>query len=179
MTYQVFLNPGDMWTGKCRVGRLTTILGSCISLVVFLPSVRWLGVSHAMLPTRHRAKQGMLSGRFVDESVNLFCKDLERYSATLQQCELRLYGGGDMFGAPLKQQGPIAQSLKIGEQNLCTVMDVLYKHQAALLQQDIGGNCYRHLSVDLENGQCRVEKKPLHHGTFSQAISTKAGRYDK
>lgn len=178
MTYQVFLNPGDMWTGECRVGRLTTILGSCISLVVFLPSVHWLGVSHAMLPSRLRAKQGMLSGRFVDESINLFCRDLERYGATLQQCELRLYGGGDMFGTPLEQQRPIAQSLKIGEQNLHKVMDVLNKHQVDILHLDIGGNCYRYLSVDLENGQCQLNKNSLHHGAFSQVISAKAGRYD-
>lgn len=178
MSHQVFLHPGDLWTGRCRVGRLTTILGSCVSLVALLPSESWLGVTHAVLPSRKPQRRNSLSGRFVDESVDLFCRELARRGACLQHCELQLFGGGDMFGSVSGEAATWPQAVRIGEQNLRKVMDLLMEHQASLLRQDIGGHWYRHLTVDLATGQCRLDKNLLQQAAYSQVLSDKAGRYD-
>lgn len=177
MTLQVFLNPGDCWMGSCRPGQLTTILGSCISLVACLPPARWVGVCHAVLPTRGKLGSAPLSGRFVDEAFMIFAQELIRYGATLQQCELQLYGGGDMFFVSTSNDAPAM--FRVGQQNLHMALNLLGNLNAVLAVQDFGGNCYRHLRVDLSNGRTQLDKNGLPQRAISTVSSLKAGRYDR
>lgn len=181
MSQHIFLNPGELWTGKCRSGKLTTILGSCVSLVALLPEVGWLGVSHSLLPTRRLPQISALSGRFVDESIWLFVSELSRYGATLRQCELQLYGGGDMFGlaTTTKISTVSEQMLCVGAQNLQKLQSLLTELDATVMAQDTGGHCYRHLMVDLQDGRVRLDKNLLQHAVKSRLSTKKAGRYEK
>lgn len=176
MTLQVFLNPGDCWMGSCRSGQLTTILGSCISLVALLPPARWVGVCHAVLPTRAKLDSVALSGRFVDEAFTIFAQELIGYGATLPQCELQLYGGGDMF---FVSSSDATAMFRVGQQNLHMALHLLGNMNAVLAVQDFGGNSYRHLRVDLSNGRTQLAKNELPRRAIPAVSSIKAGRYER
>ena len=52
----IFLGPGDYFFGSTSE-QISTLLGSCVSLVAWLPERQLLSVSHVMLPKEGANKQ--------------------------------------------------------------------------------------------------------------------------
>ena len=67
----VFLQPGDFHFGAGRT-RISTLLGSCISITLWHPARLIGGMCHFMLPTRGLPGGVPLDGRYADEALALF-----------------------------------------------------------------------------------------------------------
>lgn len=162
----LFLNPGDWWFGANQPGVLTTILGSCVSIVLLHPGASMLGVSHALLPRRSQ-QPGPMHGRFADEVVLIFCRQLQLYGLKAADCQVQLYGGGEMFQRASSARGSaIPQMVKVGEHNIQVSLQALTAAGFTVLAQDTGGHCYRRLQVNLQNGVVNHDKYPLQPGSL-------------
>ena len=151
----VILNPGDFHfycpiPGRPGPARVLTLLGSCVSFVVWHPG-RGIGcMSHGVLPARSRRGEGVaLDARFCDEAVILLQNELNRVGILAQQCQAYLVGGGRMY-----QSSSNAQS--IGDCNIEMSRDSLQQAGFVITAQHVGKEGYRKVALDLRSGEIVV-----------------------
>jgi chemotaxis protein CheD len=150
-TMEVFLNPGDFHfyrpaSGKPPLTRLHTLLGSCVSVILWHPEHRLAGMSHAILPGRGRRNvlPGM-DGRYCDEAISLFRQELIRGGFLAQQFHVYLVGGGQMYATQDK-------GLSIGERNIETARIHLKQAGFLIRNEHVGRECYRKVTLDVKTG---------------------------
>lgn len=146
---EVFLTPGDF----CFAGedtRIRTLLGSCVSITLWHPGLRVGGMCHYMLPTRGwrpNSDLGSLDGRYADEAMLLFLRELDRHGTAPEQYVVKIFGGSNQFPA---STSPGAMDISRG--NVTAGLQLLQRHNFPLTAQHLGGTGFRRLSVDLATG---------------------------
>lgn len=148
----LFLKPGEWFFGQGH-GELHTILGSCVSLLLWQPQIKVIALSHALLPkrSRHSDHEAETVGRFVEEITQLFLQKTRKFAVPLPSYHAHIFGGGDMFpDIGLKNQ--------IGLQNIQMTKQLLEHAGVPILSEDIGGTFYRRLKVNCHTGRFHVEK---------------------
>ncbi|GGW57020.1 chemotaxis protein CheD [Alishewanella tabrizica] len=162
MNKNVFLKPGDWFFGKGE-GKVSTILGSCVSMVLWHPKHQLLGVSHILLPSRQSVVPGSgelpvtkpdLSGRFADELIDIFKLETPLFHVNAAGFTACLVGGGNMF--PHSQNAPA-----IGEKNVETCRQLLTALAIPIITTDTGGAIYRRLTVNIATGQIHIERSTV------------------
>lgn len=139
----IFLHPGE-WHFASGPGRIGTLLGSCVSVTVWHPVHQLGGMCHILLPARKRAPDQPLDGRYADESVELFVNELRSRRILPASCQVKLFGGGNMFPGP--------RAMDIGERNIAAARRALARHGFNLMAEHVGGTSRRRLYLDLANG---------------------------
>lgn len=135
------LHPGDLACGT-RGDRFTTLLGSCIAVVMTDPC-RTVGamchIVHANQPGRSYPEDMARDSAWGDVALDLLYDALRQHGIQPQLCEAYVYGGGNMFPG---QFG----GTHVGSHNARWTLDALAYDGVRVLHQDIGGACYRRLS---------------------------------
>lgn len=143
---EIYLQPGDLYFGSGQI-RLVTLLGSCVSTLLWHEGRRLGGMSHFMLPTRaNRAEEGF-EGRYADESFALFRRQIEGENTTPGEYRVMLFGGANMFSTESHDR------INVGERNIRAARTLLPKHGFTIEHSDVGGIGYRRLSFDLFTGK--------------------------
>lgn len=151
---QLFLHPGDCWFGRGR-GTVQTVLGSCVSVLVWQPQRHLLGITHALLPSRVESRQRSLSaGFYVDESIDWLAQQCRFTRTAITDYQVWLFGGGDMFAVS-------PQRLPIGQQNISMAQQRIVDCGCSVAGADVGGHCYRKLTVVLETARFCVESSTV------------------
>ena len=151
----IFLNPGDFSFYVPRPGgvppaRLHTLLGSCVSVVLWHPEKRIAAMSHAILPDRGtKARSSVPDGRYCDEAIELFQRELTKLRVPPQQFAAYIVGGGQMYAID-------PRSTPVGNRNV-EVTRTLVKRAGFLVRgEHAGAQGYRKLAIDLANGSVTV-----------------------
>lgn len=144
---EVYLKPGDFCFGEGKL-RITTVLGSCVSIILWHPLLVHGGMCHYMLPTRH-APYTMPEGKYGDEAMELFMRELRKRRTVPGQYQVRLYGGGNMFNA----QGT---GVDIGQLNIQMGHDLLNQYGFTLLDDHVGMSGRRRIAFDVWSGEVRL-----------------------
>jgi len=97
-----YLKPAEMLFCT-EPSRVRTVLGSCVSVVMFHAASRFGAICHAM-----QAECGVINCRekecperfkYVDCSVRMMLRLFEQRGAKRRQVVVKLFGGADMFGS--------------------------------------------------------------------------------
>lgn len=139
---EVFLQPGDLYFGD-RHTRIRTLLGSCVSLVLWHPQALIGGMCHYMLPSR-RSRGERLDGRYADEALHLLLKEIQASGTQAADYHISLLGGGNMFGEKMQNN--------IGEANVNAGLALLAAHGLRCHARHAGGDGYRNLIFDIWSG---------------------------
>ena len=142
---EIFLHPGEFHFGAAP-GRIGTLLGSCVSITLWHPRHHVGGMCHVLLPCRQRSRTMALDGRYADEAVELFAHELRRRRIPPASCQVKLFGGGNMFTSP----GPAGS--QVGRRNIDAARRVLANHGFTVLAEHVGGTSHRRLFFDLASG---------------------------
>lgn len=146
---------GQMYFGS-RVHELRTLLGSCVGLTFWHP-VRGLGaMCHFLLPGRNRLPGEPLDARFGDEVFDLLLADIRRCGARPAEFEVHLYGGADT------QRSGDLDMFNIGQRNIEQACRLLDRHGFDLAAADVGDHVPRSVSLNLRDGQVRVQRGHEH-----------------
>jgi chemotaxis protein CheD len=148
---EVFLQPGELHFGRRRT-RIRTLLGSCVSLVLWHPEMQLGGMSHFMLPTRQRRQGTELDGRYGDEAIAMLLNEIRRSKTRPQDYSLRIFGGGNMFSA----LGRKCDS-HIGERNIEAARRLIKHYGLSCQGEDVGGNGHRNLIFDVWSGRVAIK----------------------
>ena len=143
----VVLGPGDFHFGQGRT-RISTLLGSCVSITLWHPRRHIGGMCHYMLCQRPQTEGGQatLDGRYAAEAFELFLRHVERAGTRPAEYEAKLFGGANMFG-----QKPEAK-LDIGGRNIDAAHRFLAAQHIAVMAEHIGGSGRRKLHFDVWSG---------------------------
>jgi chemotaxis protein CheD len=142
--------PGQLYFGKNMV--LKTLLGSCVALTLWHPTLRIGGMCHYLLPSRARRGGEALDGRFGDEAVLTMINAIERTAARPSEFIAHLYGGADTM--------PDATNIKfnVGERNIEQGWSLIDHYGFQLDGVDVGDNVPRHVNIDLRTGLVDIRR---------------------
>lgn len=144
---EVYLKPGDFCFGEGNL-RITTVLGSCVSIILWHPMLVHGGMCHYMLPTRGMPHH-VPNGKYGDEAMELFLGELRKRRTVPGQYQVWLYGGGNMFNMS-------GTGVDIGKLNIQTGHDLLNRHGFTLIEDHVGMTGRRRIAFDVWSGTVRM-----------------------
>lgn len=142
---EVFLNPGDFHFGGGTT-RISTLLGSCVSITLWHPRRRIGGMCHYMLTERQGSRAMPLDGRFGSEAFALFLQHVEAAGTRPSEYQAKLFGGANMLSSP------DGEKMDIGPRNIEHGRQLLAAHHITLMAEHVGGSGRRKLHFDLWSG---------------------------
>ncbi|MBI2276357.1 MAG: chemotaxis protein CheD [Dechloromonas sp.] len=142
---EVFLQPGEFHFGYGKT-RISTLLGSCVSITLWHPRRRIGGMCHYMLSERNRPAAAALDGRFGREACALFRQQVAAAGTRPEEYQAKLFGGANMLG------DPAGGSCEIGWRNVALGRQWLAASRIALIAEHVGGSGRRKVRFDLWSG---------------------------
>jgi len=152
---EIFLQPGELYFGD-RYTRLRTLLGSCVSLVFWHPTLLLGGMCHFMLPSRTRPRNGELDGRYGDEAVALLLREIAHAGARPGDFRVRIFGGGDMFPNLVTKS-----KSRIGSANVEIARHLIGAYGLNCVAHHVEGIGHRHLLFDIWTGRVTLRQALL------------------
>lgn len=146
-TLEIYLKPGEYFVGDAS-HRVRTLLGSCVSVTLWHPKARTGAMCHFLLPDRGKPWPAEPDSRYGDEAIWLMLRDLSKRQVMPQQCEARIFGGGDMF-PHLRDTG----QPKVGNRNGATARALLAKHEIPVLSECLFGVGHRSIIFEIATGR--------------------------
>lgn len=155
----IFLQPGDFYFGDERT-RIRTLLGSCVAVTLWHPRKRIGGMCHYMLPSRptlscrSSSADTTLDGRYADEAMQLFMRELRAARTRPGEYQVKLFGGGNMFAGA----DGAKRHHNISERNVEAGREMILKLGFRLAAEDLGGKGHRNVILELWNGDVWVRR---------------------
>lgn len=146
----VFLLPGEHFAGDARY-RISTLLGSCVSIVLWQPELRVGAMSHFLLPGAGK-QGGVLCGRYAEDALALMLRDLEPLGAAPTDCQAKIFGGGAMFDPPGS-----GRPLDIGRQNGEAARAMLLQRRIRVASESLFDAGHRRIIFDVRSGEVWVK----------------------
>lgn len=154
-TVAVFLNPGDLYfhcpePGRPPGVRLHTLLGSCVSVIVWHPERRSGGMSHIILPKRGKPDPyAGLDGRYGDEAITRIYQEVIRSGTLPPQFHVYVVGGGQMY----MTRDALSS---VGTRNVDAARSDLKKAGFRIRAEHVGQDHHRKVELDLMTGLVTV-----------------------
>lgn len=145
----IFLKPGELFLSR-DPAIISTVLGSCVSITFFAPSVRLGAICHVMLPSGS-IEDGF---RYVDTTLDYMVEKLRKLGIDAGSCEVKLFGGSDMLLA----DGLGGNRLTIGRQNIQEAQRKLDMLGIVTKVSDVGGGRGRKLFFNSHTGDVFLKK---------------------
>ncbi len=134
----VRLKAGEMHCAE-RPTLVVTVLGSCLSVILYSRRLGIGGICHGLLPSC--GNQKTCSGdcvekfRYVDCAMRQMVKIFDRFGVKRSELEVKCFGGADMFSRPIEKSG----LLSVGRQNSEAADEVMKSEGLTLITRDVGG----------------------------------------
>lgn len=141
----VFLRPGD-WFFGAGPHKVSTMLGSCVSVVMWSPRLSLGAMCHCLLPTRPlpRAVPAMSAGHYVDEALDWMVQHFHTHHCPVRSLDIALVGGAT------------AHDSSIGAANVRKAQAWLDAQGVSPMQMDVGGRVVRRLNFGLADGALNI-----------------------
>jgi chemotaxis protein CheD len=151
---EVFLQPGEFYFGEEKT-RIRTLLGSCVAVALWHPNLRIGGMAHYMLPQRpRRATDHALDGRYAEEVMLMFQRELQQTRTRPADYRVKLFGGGRMFAHVHKAK----RHVDVSDRNVEIGRQLMAQHGFKIHAEDLGGDGHRNVVFDLWSGDVWLKK---------------------
>lgn len=144
----IFLQPGECFVGDADY-KVSTLLGSCVSITLWHPARRIGAMSHFVLPRRKDTAKN-LDGYYGEEAMLLMLRELVRAGLNPVECEARIFGGGNMFPGRANMS-----ALNIGLKNGEVARALLAHYSIPVVYEDLFGIGHRRIFFNIGNGSVR------------------------
>lgn len=133
------LRPGEHFvTGEPMI--LTTLLGSCVSVCLYDPVARLMGMNHFLLPMRNPAGRATMlesdAGRYGLWAMEILINELLNRGARRERLRAKAFGGGNVLRIAAES---LPDRYCIGTSNVRFVKQFLDQDGIPLVAQDLGG----------------------------------------
>ena len=151
---EIFLLPGALAFGNQRL-KLKTLLGSCVSVVVWHPHLKLGGMCHYLLAQRHPPRSGEnLDGKYASDALQMLLEQMTKTVRAVEEYSAFICGGADCLSDMAGKMGN--QQFDIGQRNIEAAEAWCQRLGLGVLQRHVGGATYRHVAFDVSNGQLSV-----------------------
>ncbi len=143
MKYQsVFLHPGELLIAN-EPNELITVLGSCVSVVLYDKIKKIGGMNHYIMPLWNGDE--LKSPKYGNIAVVKLIEKMIENGSKIKNLEAKLFGGAQMYGA--------SSAFMIGYRNITVAKEILYKYNIPIIAQDTGGDKGRHIAMQSDTGK--------------------------
>lgn len=125
----------------------TSVLGSCVGVVLWHPRLGMGAMAHVVLPASHG--QNGQPGKFADTAIPQLIHQLAEIGCPSAGLVAKIAGGACMF----KGGGP----LQIGDDNIASVRTILRQQSIPITAEDVGGTSGRKVTFECATGRLIVE----------------------
>jgi len=157
---QRFLHPGQHYVTR-RPAVLSTLLGSCVSVCLYDPIARVIGMNHFLLATRHPASEPVLqsdAGRYGMGAMELLINDMLKHGAKRAQLRAKAFGGGNVLATRLSD---LPDRFSIGKINVEFVRRYLDNDGIPLVAHHLGGDFGRQIRFDSSDFSVYMRRVPI------------------
>jgi chemotaxis protein CheD len=147
-TGDIFLNPGEMHTGFAPA-RVWTILGSCVSIIVWHEKLRFGAMTHFLLPERMEPQSSAALGldpRYGVDACKLLLVAMRRAGVRPELCQGHLFGGSHRL---MREQTGIAS---VGQRNAAVAERFVKECGISVISKSLSGPGHRRIYFDLASG---------------------------
>jgi len=155
-----FINPGEFFfcESNCQIH---TILGSCIAITLWHPTLKIGGMCHFVLPGSSAANKialpdPKLNGRYSDEAMALFEREIIRRGTNFKEYQAKIFGGSNML-----VNSTLLENELIGTKNSVAAKNHLSERDVPILVAHIGETGYRRITFDVATGDVWVKHELL------------------
>lgn len=170
---KIFLKPGEQCFSG-RDSRISTVLGSCVSITFWHPKLLIGGMCHYMLPERGgeswTADRTKLDGRYGDEAMTLMLKKIKTFGVSHKEYQVKLFGGGNMF-----PEAPISSMPQIGVRNVQAARQLVRQYGFSSMAEHMGGTGYRNVIFNVWSGEVWVKHNYVSPTTGREPINRRFG----
>ncbi len=144
------IHPGEWYFGN-EYDSFYTVLGSCVALTAWHPTLRIGGLCHYLLPVPpgHQGASDLIrsegEGRYAKTALAVMQAAMLRY-APLTDYQLGLFGGSDTLS-----------NYGIGRQNIVYAQHWLADRKLTVTESDLGGTSSRSLVMDMNSGSINIK----------------------
>ncbi|GFO59357.1 putative chemoreceptor glutamine deamidase CheD 2 [Geomonas silvestris] len=149
----VFLKPGEIVvTGEPL--RVTTLLGSCVAVTMYVPRLRLGGICHALLPKCRNEHSDCCgeAGKYVRCAIEVMLEELTLHGVLSGEIEGKLFGGSDMFDTV------DGRRQSVGCQNIEMARQMLEENGVRVATQDLGGPRGRKIIFNTNTGEVFLKR---------------------
>ncbi|OQW49165.1 MAG: hypothetical protein A4S09_03620 [Proteobacteria bacterium SG_bin7] len=137
----LYVLPGRLAVSKDPV-ELTTILGSCVSVVLYDPLAKCAGLNHYLLT---KLPQGeVASGRYGECAIPMLIQELERLGASRRNLKAKVYGGGAVLT-------DVQIGIGVGKKNIDFAFETLANLGIPVVEQNVGGELSRKITINVSD----------------------------
>lgn len=140
---RIMIDPGEYYVADDDVV-ITTLLGSCVSVCLYDPDNRIVGMNHFLLSCRHYAKDMPVcitdAGRYGVQSMELTMNAMWNRGARRGHLKAKAFGGSSLFEQGLKSRNNFAV---VGDVNVRFILEFLQNEKIPLVASDLGGGLGR------------------------------------
>ena len=165
-TIEIFLQPGDFHFGDHHY-RIRTLLGSCVAVIMWHKQRRIGGMCHYLLPSRRGHADHTLDGRYADEAMELFMREIHAAHTRPEEYQVKIFGGGNMFPQHMKRHDFVNVPCK----NVTAARALIDRYHLKLLAENLGGAGHRHVIFDVWSGDIWMRHAEIAHTDFEKALS--------
>ncbi|TGK86804.1 chemotaxis protein [Leptospira noumeaensis] len=152
-----FLNPGDIFFGGSDF-RVRTLLGSCVSIILWHPNRQIGGMCHYLLPNPadiHSSK----THKYGVDAFSYFLSEIKKHKTTPKEYYAKIFGGSNMFLHEEREILKDSSNSLVGTRNADFAKKILEENEIKIISQDTGGNVSRKIYFTVWDGEVWVEKK--------------------
>ena len=149
---EIFLQPGEFHlTTESEI--VTTILGSCVSVVMFDTERRISMMSHNLMPSCENSIscKGDCSNvhKYAECSVKQMLQIFDSAKIPRNNIVVKLFGGSELINGGQHNDGITS----VGSRNICAAKKIIEEEELSLAAQDIGGRFGRRIVFITETGE--------------------------
>lgn len=143
--------------GQCFASRegaiLQTLLGSCVSVCLFDPSVRVGGMNHILLPGKADFRTFNEPARYGINAMELLVNEMCKLGGARSRMQAKVFGGANVLGGISQEKSP-------GPKNVEFVREYLLMEGIPLLKHDTGGLTTRIIQYHTDTFEVFVKRIP-------------------
>ena len=139
----ITIYPGEYYVSK-GPELISTILGSCVAIVLFDAENEIGGMNHFMLArkTKNSPEAQGPAARFGEFAIDILIKEMEKNGADRNNFEAKIFGGSNVFNLPDTNHE------QVGTENIKFEREYLAKLNIPIVAEDIGGVPSRKIVFD-------------------------------
>lgn len=137
------VNTGEVRFSNGKTQLISSAIGSCIAVALYIPSTRMGGLAHIMLPGKAPTVENVEMYKYAENAINFMRRRLapsQFHTANLKAC---VVGGGNV----LKRDDDT-----ICDANIKSVLSSLNEHGFIIAAENLGGSDRRRVRFDVKKG---------------------------
>lgn len=166
----IYLNPAEIVVAEGPAA-VTTVLGSCVAVILYSPRIRQGTICHAVLPYGSDHEPG----KFVDQAIFYMLQFFREKDIAAEELVAKVFGGADMF----PQMRGIRDTGTIGAQNIRAALTTLEQMGIRPAVVEVSGQQGRKLIFFSETGAVYVRRVQKDQMQAAEQVLTMREKYQK